>query len=707
MFSRADGPLNDDETSGSRRQPLDDGIEKYAKTAITTHALEAAAPVHGGTTRLESALSGSSSWPAGDTVTSNKRNQLRGTRKEDSTTSNVVTHEESLPTHEARPGGALPPPLPSSTVHPPRFQPLQRDSHDRAGTGTRGALPTGSGGPSSDVGGGPNQPEEDSKEGSTTESVCDASLSSNDSGLDGSCRLNDSSEDGEVHAEDTLSGSRATRPSPGLQPRAGGKADERGSDRDVEQNKPPPPRRGTKRHGTTDITLAQVIHHHMERRRLNGVESGRERVRVEGKLSGARASSSDHMASADNDESKNDHDLNGKRPSAGAASCDATTRGPSSECSAIVAAAWANGCVLPLTEVVAPHMRMVAPVLAAEPEGRRIVVHSAAAVAAGAAILALPHHRLEVSGTCRDGLLLELRPKEEGVRCKNSLDQREESAFLSACAGRLQATFDGLVKLDLEFDTVRLPHGEAMDIMGTDSSSAELMRWLNKGTTTLVRLSAPRASPPVGASSTEQAPWGGDLAGLKEALARQSGTPFLGIDCNLWPLLPRTGLLASFGVSIHPVVLPPSEPMRVGSRVRRSVIHLAVTLSDSVTSLGTRSDSVGGLQSIKVPPGLEVSGARGTTGSLVTSDAAAVDLPQPGASPLRCVPPTCTAGGLTWRHVTGLRCVAAVNKLALGSRRELEGQIQLAEGLHTAEVSGVLVRWVVTASDDCKSSWTP
>lgn len=683
LVSRTDAHPDDDEASGSSRQELGDGDEKDAKAAITTHAWEAAAPVQRDTVHLESTRSDSRCWPDGGAVTSSDQHRHRSPREIDNTTFNGATGKESLSMHEALPSRASP--LPASTARSPKFEPLQHGTHQQADTGTWAALPTGSNGQLSDLGGRPNQPEDDLKESSSTESVCD---SSNDCNLDDDSKLNDGGADRRLHAEDASSGSCATRTPEGFEPLARDEADERGPNRNIEQNTSPPARRGRKRNSTTDITLAQVIDHHLARRRMNEVASGRERIQVEGNSSCARASFGEHTASADNVGSKNHRHLKGKCPSAGAGSCAAASQGVSLDCSAIVAAAWTNGCVLPLTEVVAPHMRLVAPVLAAEPEGRRVVAHTAAAVAAGAAVLALPDHRLEVTGTCRDGLLLELHPKEEVVRCSNSLDRRDKSAFLSACAGRLQATFDGLVKLDLEFDMVRLPYREAVDTMGSDSSSAELMQWLNEGTATLVRLSAPCAPPRTGGFSFDQAQ---DLVELREALAHPSGAPFLGIDCSIWPLLPRTGLLAPFSVDIHPVVLPPSEPKRGESSAHQSVIHLAVTVSDPRTFLGSRSGSLGGLlgsssHSIRVTPGLEVSRARGTTESVGASDEAVVDLLQPDDGRLRCVAPTCTAGGLTWKHVTGLRCVAAVNKLALGSRKELEGKIQLAEGLHTAEV---------------------
>ena len=687
-FLSTDTTSNDDESPGS--QQLEDGVEKYPKTAITPNAWEAASSAHRNTLRLESARGDSSCRPHGGAVTSNSTQHHRGTKKggageEDKAIFEGVTGKASPSMHEALPSRASP--LPSPPAHSPKFEPLQRDSHERTDS-TCATLRAGSNRQLSDPGGGPNNPKEDLKEGSTTESVCH---SSNNSGLDDDSRPNDGGSDDHFHAESPFSGGRATPPSPGFEPPARERADHRGPARDIERKTSPPARRGTKRRNTTDITLEQVIDHHMARRRLNEVASDRERLQVEGNSSCARASSGDHMATADNVRSKNYHRLNGKQPSAGAGSCAATSQGSSSDCPAIVAAAWTNGCILPLTKVVAHHMRLVAPVLAAEPEGRRVVIHTAATVAAGAAVLSLPDHRLEVTGTSGDGLLLELRPREEGVRCSNSLGQSEESAFLSACAERLQATFDGLVKLDLEFDMVRLPHGEAMEMMGTGSSSAELIHWLNEGATTLVRLSAPSAPPPTGSLPTDQAQ---DLVELREALAHPSGAPFLGIDCNLWPLLPRTGLLASFSVDIHLVVPTPSEPSRGGSSARRSVIHLAVTVSDSGVSLGSRSGSLGallgsGCQSTRATPGLDVAGAQGAPGSVVSSAAAAVDILQRHDRPLRYASPTCTVGGLTWRHVTGLRCVAAVNRLALGPRNELEGKLQLSEGLHTAEVSGV------------------
>lgn len=617
--------------------------------------------MHKDTLLLESSLSDSCS---GGTAIPNGQCHHRGTREEGKRAFNGATGKERLQMRESSPSRASP--LPSSAALSPNSQPLQHGSHQLCSTDACDALPIG-GDRFSDEGGESNQLENDFKEGSSTESVCH----------------DDDDKGSHLRAEDTLTGSRATRPPPGFEPPTVATLDERVSDRDVEQLTSPPDRRGTKRQSAADITLAQVIDHHMTRRRLNGEASGCGRVGVNRNLSCARASSGETLTSADNARGKN-HE-NRKWPSAGAGHRAPNTQRSYSDRSSVVVAAWTNGCVLPLTQVVAPHMRLVAPILAPEPEGRRVVFHTAAAVAAQAVMLALPSHRFEVMGTCRDGLMLELHPKEEGLRCSDALDQQGEPAFLSAGVERLRAAFNGLVKLDLEFDMVQLPYREAMDIVDTRSSSAELMQWLNEGTTTLVRLSAPSAPQPRRALSVDQAPRGDGLIELRKALAHPGGTPFLGVDCNLWPLLPSTGLLESFGVDFRPVVLPLPEPISGGRGAHRSVIHLAVTLSDSGTSPGSKSDPLGGVQGGRHQPIRSTPGSESTESSVI-STAAAVDLPQPDSSPLKCTPPTCTAGGLTWRHVTGLRCVAAVNKMALGSRKELEGKLQLAEGLHTAEV---------------------
>lgn len=704
MFSLADGPPDEDRNidgglipaDGPLNQQFDGRTAEDANLANTIHTWEAAEPADRqmDTAHLASALcSDSGGWVAGGRGTSNEMHHHRSTREEEGAAFEGMKGKGILHKEETR--HIRTSPLPPPTASPSCQQP-QRGSRQQVDTGTCAAPRTGSSPLFSDAGGGLDQSEGKFKESSTIDSICDPTLSRNHGGSGRDPRSNGGSWGDRSVEKFRLYGSRMSRASPVFEPPTKQEVAEGGLEGGSWQNPPmPTPRRGTKRRNTADITLAQVIEHHMARRRLNGVASGPEGSLAEPNSPCRSASSRHHMSSTEIIRGKNRR-LNGNWPSSTDAA--AATQSPRSEGSTIVAAAWANGCVLPLTAAAAPHMRLVEPLLAAEPEGRRVVVRTAAAVAAAASILALPEHRLEVTGVCRDGLLLELHPKDEGKHGSGSPVQRkgsEKLSLLSALAGQLQATFDGLVALDLKFDTVRLPQGEAVDTMATSSSSVELLKWLNEGTTTLLRLAPAPSS--TGASSVDQTPRGGNSPGLVElrkALTHQGGVPFLGIDCGLWPLLPRTGLLGGFSVGVRPVVLPPLELTGGGNRAHRSpAVHLAVTLSDSGIFHGHSSGSLGvlhgdGCQSKRSTGGLLVANAHDTEGGVVTSDTTVADLSQLDARRLGCVPPTCTANGLTWRDVTGLRCVAAVNRLALGSQKELEGKIQLAEGLHTAQVGG-------------------
>lgn len=565
----------------------------------------------------------------------------------------------------------------------PSSQPPASGSRKQVDTGTGTAPPTGSSLIFGDAGAGLHQPEENIKENPTIESVSGATLNRN--GGDSGRGLGPNEGNGSDRSV--------------VEPRTKQTVDEGGFEGGPGQNPPTtsPLRRGTKRRHTADVSLSQVIEHHMARRRLKGVVSDPHGSLVRSNSRSRGASSGHHISSTPKTRGTK-HRLNGKwRSSADAAGAGAAIQSPRSEGSTVVAAAWANGCVLPLTAAAEPHMRLVAPVLATEPEGRRVVIRTASAVAAAASILTLPEYRFEVTGVCRDGLLLELHPKDKGKHGKGPFVQgkrSEKMGLLSELAGQLQATIGGLVALDLELDMVPLPQGEAVDTIATSSSSVELLEWLNEGTTTLLRL-AP-APPSTRASSADHVPRGGDsplLVELRKALAHQAGGGVLGIDCGLWPLLPRTGLLGCFNVSVRPVVLPPPELTGRGNSTRRSpVVHLAVTLSDSGIFHGN-SGSLGslhgdGFQSARSTDGLLVANTPNENGGAATSDVATADPSQFDVQPLGCVPPTCTSNGLTWRDVSGLKCVAAVNRLALGSQKELDGKIQLAEGLHTAQVGG-------------------
>lgn len=539
-----------------------------------------------------------------------------------------------------------------SALPPPTETPkLQR--HPQAGTCV--AAPTGSSPLFRDPAG--------AKGGSTRSAARYATPTSTDRGLDRSRGCYGNYDGGRSARVNQRSCERTARTSKGF---------ESGTKKKVAEA-----RRGTKRRSTADITLEQVIDHHMARRRLDGAANGPDGSRTGPHSRTGNACSHSAGAAADRLRGENLRS-NGERPSPCSASDGAT----------LVVAAWSSGCILPLTEAAAPHMRLVAPLLAGEPEGRRVVLRTAAAVATGAAKLALPQHRVEVTGVWQDGLLLEL--------CPAPLVEREEGEApppLSALAGRLQAAFDEIVAVDVEFDTVRLCHREALEKVDTGSSSEELLKWCNEGTTDLMRFAPmPFASPIV-----DQVPGSGgdsfDLVELRKALARPDGSPFIGIKHGQWPLLPRTGVLGCFSVSIRPVVLPlPGSTREEGCAHQEPADYLALSFSDS--AVFNTSGSPGGLrgdgyQSIGSSGGYTGTSSQRSARNAIGSDAAIADLPRlSGSVRLECVSPTCTADSSTWRDITGLRCVAAVNRLALGSPTDLEGKLLLAEGLHTDQVGG-------------------
>ncbi|CAM9687376.1 unnamed protein product [Ectocarpus sp. 8 AP-2014] len=545
----------------------------------------------------------------------------------------------------------------TSALPPPTATPkLQR--HPQAGTCV--GPPTGSSPLFRDPAGGLDRSQKDSKGGSTRSAARYATPTSTDRGLDRSQGCHGNYDGGRSDRINQTSCERTARTSKGF---------ESGTKKKVAEA-----RRGTKRRSTADVTLEQVIDHHMARRRLDGAANGPDGSRAGPHSRIGNASSHSTGAGTDRLRGENLHS-NGKRPSPCSVSDGAT----------LVVAAWSSGCILPLTEVAAPHMRLVAPLLAGEPEGRRVVLRTAAAVATGAAKLALPQHRVEVTGVWQNGLLLEL--------CPAPLVEREEGeapAPLSALAGRLQAAFDEIVAVDLEFDTVRLCHREALEKLDIGSSSEELLKWCNEGTTDLMRFApVPFASPTV-----DQVPGSGgdslDLVELRKALARPDGSPFIGIKHGQWPLLPRTGVLGCFSVSIHPMVPPPPGSIRgEGCARQEPADYLALSFSDSAvfnTSGSPRVLRGDGYQSIGSSGGYTGT-TQGSACNAIGSDAAITDLSRlSGSARLECVSPTCTAGSSTWRDITGLRCVAAVNRLALGSPTDLEGKLLLAEDLHTDQL---------------------
>lgn len=411
-------------------------------------------------------------------------------------------------------------------------------------------------------------------------------------------------------------------------------------------------RRGLKRRGiVSDITLAQVIDHHMARRRVDG-SNGRD------------AASSPQCRGSDCRNNSNNMYVKGKKSSPGSSSEMAPVAStPLPDGSGVVAAAWAHGDVLPLSAEAATHMRLVAPLMAGEPEGRRVVLRTAAAIAAGVAELYMHEYRLEVTGVCRDGLLLELYSTGmSGRRGHNG--SRENMSALSAVSKKFQSAFDRIVSLNLEIGMLRVPYVEALESVPPGSSSREMLEWRNDGTSTILRFEP--ASSDGGGRSAPHA-----TNGKREIPSWHSeGPQLLGIHNDIGPLLPRTGLLESFNVDVFPVPPPPASETSAGVNQGHPPVigNLALILSDSEVFNGGGGGSV--------------------CGDTMRSSHSGMDVPKLSAR-LGCVPPTRTASGLTWRQVTGLTCVAAVNRLAYGPRSELERKIRLAEGLHSSQVKKI------------------
>lgn len=396
---------------------------------------------------------------------------------------------------------------------------------------------------------------------------------------------------------------------------------------------------GLSRHMNTEITLAQVMDHHMARRRANALNNR-------------------STVSGDRDKSfGGEGDGHGSSPSSVKVGLDPEN---------VVAAAWANGEILPLSAAVAPHMRLVAPVLASEPEGWAIVVRTASAIAAGAIALSLPGYRLEVTGMSSERLMLELYPSAD-------LHDGRDSPELCLFADRLQSAFRRLVALDLELDSVLLPHAEALKLLPSASSSAQLLQWCNNGTVNVLCLEPEPASDSPGGDT--------DGSSMGSGIARrgaQRGGQVLGLDCDMGPLLPRTGLLQCFEAEVYPLQSSmPAKAVSGGNCKSRSTnVHLEL-------KLGGAPASVGVFQKTRSMADIN----RGKGGTRAHED---VTL-STGDAKFPCRPRTCMASGFTWLEVIGLGCVADVNRLAIQSRRELEGKVLLAEGVHAAQVSAGLV----------------
>lgn len=408
-------------------------------------------------------------------------------------------------------------------------------------------------------------------------------------------------------------------------------------------------RRGLKRQGSvSDITLAQVIDHHMTRRRVNG-SSSRDAV------------SSPQRRGSDCRNSSNNMCVKGKKPSPGSSSdVSPVANVPLPDGSGVVAAAWAHGDVLPLSAAAATHMRLVAPLMAGEPEGRRVVLRTAAAIAAGVAELYMHEYRLEVTGVCRDGLLLELYSSGMSGRRGYKVG-RENMSALSAVSRRFQSAFVCIVSLNLEIGMLRVPHVEALESVPPGSSSREMLEWRNDGTSTIIRFE-PASSDAGGRSAPHVTNGKRDVPSW-----HSEGPQLLGIHNDIGPLLPRTGSLESFNVDVFPVPPPPASETSTGVNQGHTPVigHLALILSDSEVFNGGGGGSV--------------------CMDAMRSSHSGMDVSKLSAR-LGCVPPTRTVSGLTWRQVTGLTCVAAVNRLAYGPRSELKRKIRLAEGLHSAQV---------------------
>lgn len=417
-------------------------------------------------------------------------------------------------------------------------------------------------------------------------------------------------------------------------------------------------REGLKRRNNFDITLAQVIDHHMARRRLNG-------------WTGAEVSPPGRKA------------LYSKTIRGNRTNPDEVPRSQPDR-STIVVAAWANGDILPLAASAAAHMRLVAPLMAREPQGLRVVLRTASAVAAAAAALVLPGYRLEMTGAFQDGLVVELYPSKNPKEGNYIEGGYHERMTIPKIAGLLQDAFDRLVALDLELDTVKLPHAEALQSVHAHSSSADLLKWRNEGTATMLRIDP---VPQAFIDATGE-PCDGDMNDAshvpgKGLSSTSECAQILGVHCGIGPLLHRTGPLAYFNVNISHVVVPDEASPSAQTNASRNIraVQLALTLCASKVS--KNDDVITGTHREDAQARTPAATQQLTKGASARTKA----LFNPGVQGyLGCVLPGRTSGGLTWQQVTGLGCVAAVNKLAFGSTRELEDKIQLVEGLYMAQV---------------------
>lgn len=673
LFSRADETPDDEESvHGGLRSA--DGMhtqhfsEEFARVSATKVAVTADAS--GAVESADRQMSGVSSSPALSVASSsreaNGKNVFNGADHGGCMPERGAVHAEtknetSLQKGDTRYSGknSSAPPAPSS----PDVQSPQREPRHQVGTGLCVDPRTGNTLLFSDGAGRLDEAHECFKESSTKDLACHATPRVDESVLEISPLIGGL--EGVVPSNQTPpSCKRAAEASPDVEAEATGN----GFDGDASQTSSTPKlRRATKRQKSGDVDLGESVDPPMASQRLEERAPSSTGRGIERDSRCSNVAPVEMVARADTNRGSNDGSQ-GKGPSMVSSSSN----------SAVGEGVCAKRRVSPPTGMTAPHDNLAAPILAHDPGGRRVVLRTAAAVAAGAAMLALPQYHLEVTGVCGDGLLLELCPKDGG---KGPLVQSSgvgTSAMLYSLADRFQAAFDGVVALDLQLHGVQLPHSEALKAVASGSSTEKLIKWDNQSTTSLLRL-AP-APPSRGASSAGQAPGDAEsiiLLELRKVLECAGGTLFIGCDESSWRLLPRSGLLKSYKADIHPVVHPPIESTGGGSQASR---YLAVTLSDSRAAFHA-GDS---------PRALCRDGGESTRSSnVVVSNAAIVGLPQlSSVARLACGPPTCTAEGLTWRDVTNLRCVADVNKLVLGPRTDLDNKLRLAEGLHSAQVRG-------------------
>lgn len=174
---------------------------------------------------------------------------------------------------------------------------------------------------------------------------------------------------------------------------------------------------------------------------------------------------------------------------------------------------------------------------------------------------------MEVTAECLQGLLLELNSESATDTGAQRYTTDEQSLRPQMFASLLQSAFRQLVARDLELDTVCLSQDEALDLFTPESSSAELIKWSNDSTTNVLRLEDEAKG------SREQEP---------TSFSIERAGQFLGLECAMGTLLPRTGLLECFDVEIRQIYPTPAAARVTDGACEwyASAVHLALILRD-------------------------------------------------------------------------------------------------------------------------------